>query len=180
MKQLIEALPVNKRKEIKLWAIVTSASFIGAIVFVVAFLSVKYAHLFEVKKSFNQLNYAVGDFNLRLKEKTKLEVELKKLEKKFGSLKKHSANGAKVASVLLETVCNVMPEQLFLDKFDFDYKKQSLRLTGFCQDVFLLTHFVDKLAEFDFCRDVKLEKLSRSEFEDYNLLFVVLLQLKEF
>jgi Tfp pilus assembly protein PilN len=180
VKQLLESLPVKKRKELKIWALVTVLLFSVAALFAVVVLSSKMMHLIKVKKEFNILNNSLGDFEVRLKEKNKLEKDSKDLEDKLKRLQHYSANGAKVAAALLKSICKVIPEQLFLDQFDFDYKKQALRLTGYCQDVFVLTSFVDQISEFDFCRNVRLEKLSRSTLEDYVLQFVILLQLKEF
>lgn len=179
MKRLFDALPADKSKEFKIWLLTSALVLINSILVMIFVYCIKLKQLNNLKSDYFELVSSVGDFDAKLGDKKKLKDDVKYLEEKMQRLQTYSSNGSKIGAILLESICNAIPEQLFLDEINFDYKNKNLSLIGFCQDVFLLTEFADKIAEFSFCKNVRLEKLSRSLLKDYVLQFVISIQLKE-
>lgn len=179
MKHLLQALPEKKRKEIKVWFFVSTISFSLATTFIVFIFAFDISDLRSSRSQFLSLSYDVGDFDIGLKTKKNLQKDKAALETELKKIQSYAANGSKIAMAMLSSVCKVIPEQIFLEKLDFDYKTQVLELFGYCQDIFLLTHFVDKFSEFDFCKNVRLQKISKSTLENYPLQFVISIKLKE-
>ena len=178
--KLLNALPEKKKREIITWLSISSILLFLSLAFFIATIFFKTKELSAIKQSYFKLSYEVGDFAVRQKEKKSLEAQNKDLEKKFNNLQNYSKNGAKLAFAFLEGISQAMPGQLYLTEFNFDYKKKDLSLVGFCEDIFLLTEFMDKLAELDFSKHIKLGRLTNSELKEYTLQFSISVQLKEF
>ena len=177
--KLLNALPAKKKREIIIWLSVSSFFLFLLITFFITTIFFKRRELFAIQQSYFKLNYEVGDFAFKQKEKNSLELQNKDLEKKFNNLQNYSKNGAKLAFAFLVGISQVIPKQLYLTEFNFDYKKKDLSLIGFCEDIFLLTEFMDKLAELDVSKHIKLRRLTSSELKEYPLQFSISVQLKE-